>query len=102
MFVTINNIECSVCWTAINDNQFKLNKGLLKNTINIALEESGLDYTKAQMYKIACSDLSDLSDVKYDVLVFFSPTGVKSLLHNFPKFKQKIQHYVLKKNPNTF
>ena len=29
-----------------------------------------------------------LSDVKYDVLVFFSPTGIKSLLTNFPKFEQ--------------
>jgi uroporphyrinogen-III synthase len=40
------------------------------------------------MYKVACSDLSDLNDVKYDVLVFFSPTGVKSLLENFPGFVQ--------------
>jgi uroporphyrinogen-III synthase len=32
--------------------------------------------------------LSDLSAINYDVLVFFSPSGVKSLLHNFPKFKQ--------------
>jgi uroporphyrinogen-III synthase len=62
---------------------------LLKNKINTSLEESGLDYTKAQMYKVACSDLFDLSDIKYDVLVFFSPTGVKSLLENFPEFKQE-------------
>ena len=62
---------------------------VLKKQMNKSLEESGLDYTKAQMYKVACSDLLDLSEVKYDVLVFFSPTGVKSLLHNFPKFKQE-------------
>ncbi|MAO02493.1 MAG: uroporphyrinogen-III synthase [Flavobacteriales bacterium] len=62
---------------------------VLKNKVNVALEESGLQYTKAQMYKVVCSDLSDLSDVKYDILVFFSPTGVKSLLENFPKFKQE-------------
>ena len=62
---------------------------VLKNKVNVALEESGLEYTKAQMYKVVCSDLSDLSDVKYDILVFFSPTGVKSLLENFPKFKQE-------------
>ena len=61
---------------------------LLKNESNKSLEESGLDYTKAQMYKVVCSDLSDLSDVKYDVLVFFSPTGIRSLLENFPDFKQ--------------
>ncbi len=62
---------------------------LLKKAKNVSLEESGLDYTKAQMYKVDCSDLSDLSDVKYDILVFFSPTGVKSLLQNFPNFKQE-------------
>ena len=47
-----------------------------------------MNYTKAQMYKVCCSDLSDLSDVKYDILVFFSPTGIKSLLENFPEFEQ--------------
>ena len=34
------------------------------------------------------SDLSDLSDVTYDVLVFFSPLGIESLYENFPDFKQ--------------
>ena len=47
---------------------------ILKKQMHNSLEESGLEYTKAQMYKVSCSDLSDLSDVKYDVLVFFSPT----------------------------
>ena len=61
---------------------------VLKKQMNKSLEESGLEYTKAQMYKVVCSDLSDLSDVKYDMLVFFSPTGIKSLLENFPNFKQ--------------
>ena len=61
---------------------------VLKKQMNKSLEESGLNYTKAQMYKVTCSDLSDLTDVKYDVLVFFSPTGIKSLLANFPDFEQ--------------
>jgi uroporphyrinogen-III synthase len=34
------------------------------------------------------SDLSDLADVYYDILVFFSPSGIDSLFHNFPNFKQ--------------
>jgi uroporphyrinogen-III synthase len=34
------------------------------------------------------SDLTDLADVYYDVLAFFSPTGIKSLFKNFPDFKQ--------------
>jgi uroporphyrinogen-III synthase len=34
------------------------------------------------------SDLSDLQNVFYDVLVFFSPSGIESLFQNFPDFKQ--------------
>ena len=34
------------------------------------------------------SDLSDVKDVQYDILVFFSPSGIKSLFENFPDFKQ--------------
>ncbi len=52
------------------------------------LENNDIKYTKAILYRTVCSDLSDLSAINYDVLVFFSPSGVKSLLHNFPKFKQ--------------
>ena len=59
---------------------------ILKERPNPSLENSGLEYTKAQMYKVVCSDLSDLMDVKYDILVFFSPTGIKSLKQNFPNF----------------
>lgn len=40
------------------------------------------------MYRTVSSDLSDLSDVKYDVLIFFSPLGIKSLYENFPEFTQ--------------
>jgi len=61
---------------------------LLKPTIPELLDEGKFDYTKAVMYKTVCSDLSDLSDVKYDMLVFFSPSGIESLLKNFPDFTQ--------------
>jgi len=40
------------------------------------------------MYQTVSSDLSDLSNVLYDVLVFFSPLGITSLYENFPTFKQ--------------
>ncbi len=56
--------------------------------IPLLLEQNNIRYTKAILYRTVCSDLSDLSAINYDVLVFFSPSGVKSLLHNFPKFKQ--------------
>ena len=34
------------------------------------------------------NNLSHLRDVYYDVLVFFSPSGIESLFKNFPDFKQ--------------
>jgi uroporphyrinogen-III synthase len=52
------------------------------------LDKCGYKYTKAILYKTVSSDLSDLKDVNYDVLVFFSPSGITSLLQNFPEFKQ--------------
>jgi len=52
------------------------------------LDLLGLNYTNATLYKTVCSDLSDLEDVKYDMLVFFSPSGIESLYKNFPKFQQ--------------
>lgn len=61
---------------------------ILKPSIPAALEEQGIDFTKAVMYNTVCSDLSDLSDVKYDLLVFFSPSGIESLFKNFPDFEQ--------------
>jgi len=59
-----------------------------KQSIPKILDEAGFDYTKAMMYRTVLSDLSDLADIKYDILVFFSPSGIKSLLKNFPDFEQ--------------
>lgn len=52
------------------------------------LDEMELDWQDAMMYQTVSSDLSDLSDVLYDVLVFFSPLGITSLYENFPDFSQ--------------
>ncbi len=52
------------------------------------LTENKFNWQDAMMYQTVSSDLSDLSDVTYDVLVFFSPLGIKSLYENFPEFKQ--------------
>ena len=60
----------------------------LKPQIPAALEEAKIDYTRAILFKTVVSDLSDLENVFYDVLVFFSPSGIKSLYENFPEFKQ--------------
>ena len=47
-----------------------------------------VDWVQGVFYRTMMSDLSDLADVYYDVLAFFSPTGIKSLFKNFPDFKQ--------------
>lgn len=56
--------------------------------IPVLLEQAKIKNTQAIMYRTVCSDLSDLKDVNYDILVFFSPSGIKSLFQNFPDFKQ--------------
>ena len=61
---------------------------ILKQDIPNLLDENELKFTKAMIYKTVCSDLSDLVNVNYDMLVFFSPSGIKSLFKNFPDFLQ--------------
>lgn len=62
---------------------------ILRQLIPDTLDDCGINFTKATLYRTVCSDLSDLEDVKYDLLVFFSPSGIESLLKNFPEFKQE-------------
>lgn len=52
------------------------------------LDALNINWTKGIFYRTVMSDLTDLTDVYYDVLAFFSPTGIKSLFKNFPDFKQ--------------
>ncbi len=59
-----------------------------KQEIPELMDNEGYKYTKAILYRTVSSDLSDLVDVNYDILVFFSPSGIKSLFQNFPDFKQ--------------
>ncbi|WP_372946855.1 uroporphyrinogen-III synthase [Mariniphaga sp.] len=59
-----------------------------KQEIPELLEKGGFKYTKAILYRTVSSNLSDLRDVNYDILVFFSPSGIKSLFQNFPDFQQ--------------
>jgi uroporphyrinogen-III synthase len=52
------------------------------------LDGNDISFSKAVIYKTVASDLADLDISVYDLLVFFSPAGVKSLFKNFPQFKQ--------------
>jgi len=61
----------------------------LKPEVPKLLNELGVSWKEATFYKTVVSDLSDLRDVQYDILVFYSPSGIKSLFENFPGFEQK-------------
>jgi len=52
------------------------------------LNNNGYDFKTAVLFHTVCSDLSDLAEVFYDVIAFFSPSSIHSLFINFPDFKQ--------------
>lgn len=60
----------------------------LKPLIPKELNKLKVYWKRADLYRTVVSDLSDLKNVFYDVLVFFSPSGIDSLFKNFPDFKQ--------------
>ncbi|MEC7770494.1 MAG: uroporphyrinogen-III synthase [Bacteroidota bacterium] len=60
----------------------------LKPVVPQLLDEVGVNWTRGIFYKTVISDLSDLRNVYYDILVFFSPSGIESLMKNFPDFEQ--------------
>jgi len=60
----------------------------LKPEVPKLMNDLGVNWKKATFFTTVVSDLSDLEDVYYDILVFFSPSGIKSLYENFPEFKQ--------------
>jgi len=74
--------------------KYKDEKFLLPNTDKVkdevpdTLNALGVNWKQATFFKTVVSDLSDLANVSYDVLVFFSPSGIESLFQNFPDFKQ--------------
>lgn len=59
-----------------------------KDDLPTFLKDNTFKYAEIPIYRTVASDLSDLEDIYYDMIVFFSPLGVKSLYTNFPDFKQ--------------
>lgn len=53
-----------------------------------ALDKSKITYQKATMYKTVSNDFKPDEEFNYDMLLFFSPVGIGSLLKNFPDFVQ--------------
>ncbi len=59
-----------------------------KDNLSNILEEKGIEYTKAIMYRTVSNDFTPEEPFNYDMLVFFSPNGIASLMKNFPDFQQ--------------
>ncbi len=73
-----------------------INEKFLYPCSDVAAEETqkfllnnGYNFTPAVLFRTVCSDLSDLAEVFYDVIAFFSPSSIQSLYKNFPNFEQK-------------
>lgn len=52
------------------------------------LSQSTLKYDKAFMYRTVNNEFAKNEKFDYDMIIFFSPFGIHSLLKNFPKFEQ--------------
>lgn len=61
---------------------------LVNEETTTALNSSKISYTKAVMYRTVSNDFGPNEEFNYDMLLFFSPLGVQSLLKNFPDFEQ--------------
>ena len=71
------------------DEKYLLITSDVQNEDTIAtLEKLKVPYTKAVMYKTVSNDFGKDEEFNYDMLLFFSPIGIASLMKNFPDFVQ--------------
>src|SRR5690606_16043799 len=59
-----------------------------KNDIPDFLKNNNYKYSEAVIYQTVASNLSDVDVHEFDIIAFFSPSGINSLFMNFPDFKQ--------------
>ena len=59
------------------------------NEIKDSLDSKNIQHTEAVMYRTVSNDFTPEESFDYDMLLFFSPAGISSLLKNFPEFEQK-------------
>lgn len=56
--------------------------------VSLILDQKKLDYTKSVMYRTVSNDFPENEKLEYDMIIFFSPLGIQSLVKNFPDFVQ--------------
>ncbi|QQS31325.1 MAG: uroporphyrinogen-III synthase [Sphingobacteriales bacterium] len=59
-----------------------------KDNIEIYLKDENYNFAPAIMFETVAEDLSGLDIHSFDMVIFFSPIGIKSLIENFPGLKQ--------------
>jgi uroporphyrinogen-III synthase len=74
-------------------NKHKANENFLLPCSNVSkdhefLEQNKLKYQRAIVYRTVSANLKDIKIGNFDAVIFFTPSGIKSLFENFPKFKQ--------------
>jgi uroporphyrinogen-III synthase len=52
------------------------------------LDAKGISYSSGVMYRTVSNDFTEDEAFDYDMLIFFSPSGIQSLLKNFPNYQQ--------------
>jgi len=52
------------------------------------LDKNNIRYMIGTLYKTISSNFTKMNDFEYDIIVFYSPSGIKSLKENFPDFVQ--------------
>ncbi len=58
------------------------------NDFSNLLDSKNIMHSDAIMYRTVSNDFSKDEPFDYDMLIFFSPSGVKALMKNFPDFRQ--------------
>lgn len=56
--------------------------------ISLLLDSKGIQHTDCVMYRTISVELDKTLPFDYDMIVFFTPSGAKSLVDNFPNFQQ--------------
>jgi uroporphyrinogen-III synthase len=55
----------------------------------VVLDNNKVKYVKAVMYRTVSNDFKPGEKLDYDMLVFFTPAGIKSYTTNFPDYKER-------------
>ena len=71
-----------------NERYFIPQSDVHTDEIKNLMESKKLRHTEGVMYRTVPNDLESDQPLDFDMVVFFSPSGVQSLLKNFPDFKQ--------------